>query len=72
MIVSMIRSGIFRVSWLLQTLDRHPFRIFSRDRATHHALHEDLVNHIWIHAENNPITNPGNNPISKQFLFIWL
>jgi hypothetical protein len=21
-----------------------------RDRTTHHALHEDLVNHIWIHA----------------------
>jgi hypothetical protein len=29
MIVYMIRGGIFRVSWLLQTLDRHPFRIFS-------------------------------------------
>jgi hypothetical protein len=34
-----------------------------RDRATHLALHEDLVNHIWIHAGNNPVTNPGNNPI---------
>jgi hypothetical protein len=29
MILSMIRGEIFRVSWLLQTLDRHPFRIFS-------------------------------------------
>jgi hypothetical protein len=29
MIVSMIRSGIFRMCWLLQTLDQHPFRIFS-------------------------------------------
>jgi hypothetical protein len=29
MIVSMIRVGIFKVSWLLQTLDRHPFKIFS-------------------------------------------
>jgi hypothetical protein len=22
-----------------------------------------LVNHIWIYAGNNPVTNPGNNPI---------
>jgi hypothetical protein len=22
-----------------------------------------LVNHIWIHVENNLITNPGNNPV---------
>jgi hypothetical protein len=29
MIVSMIRGEIFRVSWLLKTLDRHPFKIFS-------------------------------------------
>jgi undecaprenyl pyrophosphate phosphatase UppP len=29
MIVSMISGGIFRVSWLLQTVERHPFRIFS-------------------------------------------
>jgi hypothetical protein len=34
-----------------------------RDRATHHILHEDLVNHIWIHAKNNPVTNPRNNPV---------
>jgi hypothetical protein len=34
-----------------------------RGRATHLALHENLVNHIWIHAGNNPVTNPGNNPI---------
>jgi hypothetical protein len=34
-----------------------------RDRATHLALHEDLVNPIWIHAGNNPVTNPRNNPI---------
>jgi hypothetical protein len=33
------------------------------DRATHLVLHEDLVNHIWIHMGNNPVTNPGNNPI---------
>jgi hypothetical protein len=29
MIVPVIKSGIFRVNWLLQTLDWHPFRIFS-------------------------------------------
>jgi hypothetical protein len=34
-----------------------------RDQATHFALYEDLVNHIWIHAGNNSVTNPGNNPI---------
>jgi hypothetical protein len=34
-----------------------------RDRATHLALHEDLVNHIWFHSGNNPVTNPRNNPI---------
>jgi hypothetical protein len=34
-----------------------------RDRATHLALQEDLVNHILIHAGNNPVTNPGNKPI---------
>jgi hypothetical protein len=34
-----------------------------RDRATHITLHEDLVNHIWIHAGNNPVINPGNNPV---------
>jgi hypothetical protein len=34
-----------------------------RDRATHHALLEELVNHIWIHVENNPVTNHGNYPI---------
>jgi hypothetical protein len=34
-----------------------------RDRATHLVLHEDLVKHIWIHVGNNPVTNPGNNPI---------
>jgi hypothetical protein len=34
-----------------------------RDRATHLTLHEDLVNHIWIHAGNNPVTNLGNNHI---------
>jgi hypothetical protein len=34
-----------------------------RDRVTHLVLHEDLVNHIWIHVENNLITNPGNNPV---------
>jgi hypothetical protein len=64
----MMMDGIFRVSCLLQTL----YRLFSgffythheiRDRATHLALYEDLMNHIWIHAENNPITNPENNPI---------
>jgi hypothetical protein len=33
-----------------------------RDRATHHALHENSVNHIWIHAVNNPVANPENNP----------
>jgi hypothetical protein len=52
------------------------------DRATHLAVHEDLVNHIWIHAGNNPITNLGNNPVwfylyyillcCKIFIFIWL
>jgi hypothetical protein len=52
---------------LLQTLYRLPasfqnFSIEIRDRATHLALHEDLVNPIWIHAGNNPVTNPGNNP----------
>jgi hypothetical protein len=26
-----------------------------QDRPTHLALHKDLVNHIWIHAENNPV-----------------
>jgi hypothetical protein len=29
----------------------------------HHAIHEDLVNHIWIHAGNNHVTNSGNNPV---------
>jgi hypothetical protein len=29
-----------------------------QDQATHHALHEDLLNHIWIHVGNNPVTNP--------------
>jgi hypothetical protein len=27
----------------------------------HHEI-RDRVNHIWIHAENNPVTNLGNNP----------
>jgi hypothetical protein len=34
-----------------------------RNRATHHALHENLVNHVWIRAGNNPVTNPPNNPM---------
>jgi hypothetical protein len=59
MIVSMMRGGIFRMSWLLQTLYRLLFRNFSK----HLALDEDLVNHIWIHSENDPVTNPGNNPV---------
>jgi hypothetical protein len=29
----------------------------------HHAIYEDLVNHIWIHAGNNHVTNSGNNPV---------
>jgi hypothetical protein len=33
-----------------------------RDRATHLALHEDLVNHIWIHAGSNPVTNLETTP----------
>jgi hypothetical protein len=33
------------------------------DRTTHFALYEDLVNRIWIQTGNNPVTNPGNNPI---------
>jgi hypothetical protein len=28
-----------------------------RDWATHNTLHEDLFNHIWIYAANNPVTN---------------
>jgi hypothetical protein len=28
MIASMIRDETFRVNWLIQTLDRHPFKIF--------------------------------------------
>jgi hypothetical protein len=34
-----------------------------RDWATHHVLYEDLVNHIWIHAGNNPVDSPRNNPV---------
>jgi hypothetical protein len=33
-----------------------------QDQATHHVFDEDLVNHIWIYVENNPETNPENNP----------
>jgi hypothetical protein len=35
----------------------------TRDRATHHVLHEDLVNHIWIYVGNNRVDNPRNNPV---------
>jgi hypothetical protein len=60
MIVSMIEF------WLLLTLDRHRSihgHHNIRDQAIHHALHEDLVNHIWIHVGNNPVTNHGTNPV---------
>jgi hypothetical protein len=34
-----------------------------RVRTTHHGLHKNSMNHIWIHAINNPVANPGNNPV---------
>jgi hypothetical protein len=34
-----------------------------RDRATHLVIHKDLENYIWIHAGNNYVINPRNNPV---------
>jgi hypothetical protein len=44
-IVSMIRGEIFRVSWLLQTLDQHSLRIFSINLYYHKNL-----SWWWVHS----------------------
>jgi hypothetical protein len=63
------QGWIFRVSWLLQTQYRLLFRNFSihimrfeTGQPTSPSM-KILVNHILIHAGNNPITNPENNPV---------
>jgi hypothetical protein len=64
----MIRGGILQGELVAANPILSSFQEFLhthyeiRDWATHLALHEDLVNHIWIHAGNNPVTNPENNP----------
>jgi hypothetical protein len=51
MMVSIIRGGISRVNWLLQTLDRHPFRkrevFFKHGLSYPHYLHHTLAGE-WL------------------------